>query len=295
MNFLTKSVLLAIPVLWVVAARAEPLAGAEDAKLEQTSSLKANLKRLALKYTQNSVTNRDEDENYPDFSSDEESVIAGVFDGNLEYNNANLVWINRLFMEYGKTKTTEGDVTTSSEKDDQILFTSDYIHKMWNLEQGVVGPFASLGYETEFTTFEEDGKNYRTKIIRAKAGVKLYNGTYFKDLYIAAVEEADFTYDDSNMKTAAETGYTFEYPVREGVNFVSDGYYRQYFVYDMYKATDYKYELKFNNRLSVALAGGFALAPFADYHLAKTRGARKSRSDTTVGVALEYQGDYLFW
>ena len=295
MNFLTKSVLLAIPVLWVVAARAEPLEGAEDAKLEQTSSLKANLKRLALKYTQNSVTNRDEDENYPDFSSDEESVIAGVFDGNLEYNNANLVWINRLFMEYGKTKTTEGDVTTSSEKDDQILFTSDYIHKMWNLEQGVVGPFASLGYETELTTFEEDGKDYSTKIIRAKAGVKLFNGTYFKDLYIAAVEEADFTYDDSNMKTAAETGYTFEYSVREGVNFVSDGYYRQYFVYDMYKATDYKYELKFNNSLSVALAGGFALAPFADYRLAKTRGARKSRSDTTVGVALEYQGDYLFW
>ena len=78
------------------------------------------------------------------------------------------------------------------------------------------------------------------------------------------------------------------------MKFISDGYYRQYFVYDMYKATDYKYELKFNNRLGVALAGGFSLAPFADYHMAKTRGARKSRSDTTVGVALEYHGDYLF-
>lgn len=294
MNLLNKYVLMAIPALWAVAANAEPLVEEQPAMPEKTSSLKANLKRLALKYTQNSVTNREEDENYPDFSSDEETMISGVFDGNLEYNNANLVWINSLFMEYGKTKTTEGNTTTSSEKDDQILLTSDYIHKMWNLEQGVVGPFASLGYETEFTTFEEDGEDYRTKIVRAKAGIKLYDGTYFKDLYLAAVEEADFTYDDSNMKTAAETGYAFEYQLREGVKFISDGYYRQYFVYDMYKATDYKYELKFNNRLEVALAGGFSLAPFADYHMAKTRGARKSRSDTTVGVALEYHGDYLF-
>lgn len=294
MNLLNKYVLMAIPALWAVAANAEPLVEEQPAMPEKTSSLKANLKRLALKYTQNSVTNREEDENYPDFSSDEETMISGVFDGNLEYNNANLVWINSLFMEYGKTKTTEGNTTTSSEKDDQILLTSDYIHKMWNLEQGVVGPFASLGYETEFTTFEEDGEDYRTKIVRAKAGIKLYDGTYFKDLYLAAVEEADFTYDDSNMKTAAETGYAFEYQLREGVKFISDGYYRQYFVYDMYKATDYKYELKFNNRLGVALAGGFSLAPFADYHMAKTRGARKSRSDTTVGVALEYHGDYLF-
>lgn len=295
MNLLNKYVLMAIPALWAVAANAEPLVEEQPAMPEKTSSLKANLKRLALKYTQNSVTNREEDENYPDFSSDEETMISGVFDGNLEYNNANLIWINSLFMEYGKTKTTEGNTTTSSEKDDQILLTSDYIHKMWNLEQGVVGPFASLGYETEFTTFEEDGEDYRTKIVRAKAGIKLYDGTYFKDLYLAAVEEADFTYDDSNMKTAAETGYAFEYQLREGVKFISDGYYRQYFVYDMYKATDYKYELKFNNRLGVALAGGFSLAPFADYHMAKTRGARKSRSDTTVGVALEYYGDYLFW
>lgn len=294
MNLLNKYVLMAIPALWAVAANAEPLVEEQPAMPEKTSSLKANLKRLALKYTQNSVTNREEDENYPDFSSDEETMISGVFDGNLEYNNANLVWINSLFMEYGKTKTTEGNTTTSSEKDDQILLTSDYIHKMWNLEQGVVGPFASLGYETEFTTFEEDGEDYRTKIVRTKAGIKLYDGTYFKDLYLAAVEEADFTYDDSNMKTAAETGYAFEYQLREGVKFISDGYYRQYFVYDMYKATDYKYELKFNNRLGVALAGGFSLAPFADYHMAKTRGARKSRSDTTVGVALEYHGDYLF-
>lgn len=294
MNLLNKYVLMAIPALWAVAANAEPLVEEQPAMPEKTSSLKANLKRLALKYTQNSVTNREEDENYPDFSSDEETMISGVFDGNLEYNNANLIWINSLFMEYGKTKTTEGNTTTSSEKDDQILLTSDYIHKMWNLEQGVVGPFASLGYETEFTTFEEDGEDYRTKIVRAKAGIKLYDGTYFKDLYLAAVEEADLTYDDSNMKTAAETGYAFEYQLREGVKFISDGYYRQYFVYDMYKATDYKYELKFNNRLGVALAGGFSLAPFADYHMAKTRGARKSRSDTTVGVALEYHGDYLF-
>ena len=53
---------------------------------EATSSLKANLNRIALQYNQNSVTNKDEEDNYPGtFSSDEQEVFTGIFDGNIEY------------------------------------------------------------------------------------------------------------------------------------------------------------------------------------------------------------------
>ncbi len=71
-----------------------------------------------------------------------------------------------------------------------------------------------------------NGKDYRTKILRAKAGLKLYDGTYFKQLYIAAVEEDDMTYNNSNMKTGAEIGYEFNYPLNPNTSFVSEGYYR---------------------------------------------------------------------
>ena len=55
----------------------------QDIVEEATSSLKANLNRIALQYNQNSVTNKDEEDNYPGtFSSDEQEVFTGIFDGN---------------------------------------------------------------------------------------------------------------------------------------------------------------------------------------------------------------------
>lgn len=262
-----------------------------------SSTLKANLNRLAFEYNQNSVTNKGEEDNYPGtFNADEQEVLTGLFDGNIEYATDNMVWLNSLFMEYGKNKTTENGETTDSESADKILLTTDYTHKMWKLKEGIVGPFVSLGYQTEFTTFTgDDGDEYRTKILRGKAGMKLYEGKHFKELYAAAVEEADFTYGATNMKTAGEIGYKFEYDLREGMKFVSDGYYRKFFIYDKYERTDYKYELETNNRIDVAIVNGFSFAPFVNYRLAKTRGAQKSRSDTTVGISLGYKYNYQFW
>ncbi len=263
---------------------------------KKASSLTANLERLALQYNQNSVTNK-EDDNYPgSYSADEQEVFTGIFDGNITYNNDALVWANSLFMEYGKSKSTEDGTTTKSETADKILLTTDYTQKLWTLEQGIIGPFASLGYETEFTTFKgEDGEDYRTKILRAKTGLKLYEGKYFKELYAAAVEEADFTYGKTNMKTAGEVGYKFEYIFRDDMKFISSGYFRKYFVYDAYRNTDFKYEAETDNRLEVAIVGGLSFAPFVDYKIAKTRGAQKERSNTTVGLSLGYQTNYNFW
>lgn len=272
-----------------------------NAQVSQTqneaSTLKANLNRLAFEYNQNSVTNKGEEADYPGtFNSDEQEVLTGLFDGNIEYANSNLVWLNSLFMEYGKNKSTENGKTTDSESADKILLTTDYTHKVWKLEEGIVGPFVNLGYQTEFTTFTaDDGDDYRTKILRGKAGMKLYEGKHFKELYIAGVEEADFTYGETNMKTAGEIGYKFECDIRDGMKFVSDGYYRKFFVYDKYERTDYKYELETNNRIDVAIINGFSFAPFVNYRLAQTRGADKSRSDTTVGISLGYKYNYQIW
>lgn len=275
------------------------VAQAEDASTPEAnaSSLKANLKRLALEYNQNSVTNKDEEKDYPGtFNSDEQENFTGLFDGNIEYATKAMVWLNSLFMEYGKSKTTEEGKTTNSENADKILLTTDYTHKIWLLEEGFVGPFVSLGYQTEFTTFEgADGDDYRTQILRGKAGLKLYEGKHFKELYAALVEEADFTYGSAVMKTGGEVGYQFEYEIRDGVKFVSDGYYRRFFEYDQYERTDYEYEAETNNRIDVAIVNGFSFAPFVDYRNAKTRGAKKSRSDTTVGIALGYNTSYQFF
>ena len=228
-------------------------------------SLKANIKRIALEYMEHSVSNKN-DPNYPDsYNSDEKSNLGGTFDCNITYDKQNMVWVNGLFAEYAKSETTENNLTTESEDKDKILLYTDYTHKVWALEQGVVGPFAYLGYETEFTTFDLGDKSFRTKILRAKVGMKLYDGKYFKQLYIAAVEENDMTYDDNNMKTGAEIGYEFNYPLNPHTTFISDGYYRQFFSSSEKEPTDFEYKVAFNNRIQTQLTGDLYLAPFYNY------------------------------
>ncbi len=267
-------------------------ATASSDNITDKSSLKANIKRIALEYMEHSVSNKN-DPNYPDsFNSDEQSNIGGTLDANLIYEKSNMIWTNGLFAEYGKSETTEDGVTTENEDKDEILLYTDYTHKIWNLEQGVVGPFAYLGYETEFTSFDLGNDSYRTKILRAKAGMKLYDGKYFKQLYIAAVEENDMTYDNNNMKTGAEIGYEFNYSLNPYTTFISDGYYRKFISYSEKEATDFEYKLAFNNRIQTKLTGDLYLAPFYNYELAQTRGAKSSRAQSTFGISLTYNKSF---
>ncbi len=252
----------------------------------------ANIKRIGIEYMDHSVTNK-EDANYPDtYNADEESNIGGVFDGNVTFEKESMVWINGLYAIYSKSKTTEDGETSENEKDDEILLFTDYTKKVWHLDEGSIGPFAYFGYETEFTDFDLDGSSYRTQILRGKTGIKFYDGQYFKQMYIAVVEEDDMTYDKDNMKTGAEVGYEFNYPLNPQTSFVSEGYYRHFFSYSQYEATDFEYKLSMNNRIETKLVGDLYLAPFYNYELAKTRGASKSRAQSTFGLSLNYNKSF---
>lgn len=255
-------------------------------------TLKANIKRIALEYMEHSVSNKN-DPNYPDsYNSDEKSNMGGTLDANIVYDKNNMIWVNGIFAEYGKSETTEDGITTENEDKDEILLYTDYTHKVWQLEQGIVGPFAYLGYETEFTSFDLGNESYRTKILRAKVGMKLYEGKYFKQFYIAGVEENDMTYDDNNMKTGAEIGYEFNYALNPYTTFISDGYYRHFFSYTEKEPTDFEYKLAFNNRIQTKLTGDLYLAPFYNYELAQTRGAKSSRAQSTFGLSLTYNKSF---
>ena len=260
--------------------------------VSEDGSLTANIKRVAIEYMEHSVTNKN-DQNYPDsYNSDEQSNIGGTFDANLTYELSNMVWVNGLFAEYAKSETTEDGITSENEDKDEILIYTDYTRKMWNLEQGVVGPFAYLGYETEFTTFDLNGKDYRTEILRAKLGVKIYESKYFKQLYIAGVEEIDMTYDDNNIKSGAEIGYEVNLPINPQTNFISSGYYRKFLSSSEKEPTDFEYKMAINNRIETKLTGDLYLAPFYNYELGQTRGAKSSRSQSTFGLSLTYNKSF---
>ena len=85
------------------------------------SSLKANLKRVAVEISSTDVSNAKEYQNSPvsALNSDSQTVYKGVLDFILEYNNPTSQWNNRLFMNYGKTtlKPAEGKKTSSENND----------------------------------------------------------------------------------------------------------------------------------------------------------------------------------
>lgn len=299
-NILKVTVFTAFCSLPMAANAQDAYVGDVDADISATESygtgsLKANLRKIELKYSQNSVSNQKEYKDSPDasLSASEESSIAGGLDFALEYQNDTAMWTNGVQLAYGETKIKKADGTKEkNENEDQILLYTDYAYKAWTTNVGFIGPFIWGGYETEFTSNDDAP---RTKTLRAKAGLKLFEGEYFKELYVAVVEDYDMTYHHHNAKSAVEAGYRFEYPLRDGVKFYSDAYARKYFEYSRYTPTDFEHEINVNARLDVTLVGNLSFAPYVNYKMAKARAAKKYGSNTSIGLSLNYKLEHNMW
>ena len=248
----------------------------------------ANFRRIALDISPTEVSNAQYYQDSPNtqLSTDSETVFKGVFDFVLEYGTPNSQWNNSLLMEYGKTRLRPVDgQNTSNENTDKILLTSDYSRKLWRYRDMDLGPFASLGYQTEFTANDDAPRN---KVFRAKSGLKLFNGKYLRELYFAAVGEADLTYAETNYKSAYEIGIRAEYPLRDGVKFQLESYFRDYLSYSRYIGTDFRYEFNLTSRMEVKIKDEFGLAPFISYFQAQSRQVDKSGSNFMIGLSLSY-------
>lgn len=254
---------------------------------DSDGELRANFKRVALEMSSTSVENAEQYQDSPNsqLSSDSETVIKGVFDFALEYEKSEWQWNNSVYAEYGKTtlKPAEGD-KSSTENADKILISSDYNRKMWRYDDADVGPFASLGYQTEFTANNDAP---RTKTLRAKEGLKMFNGKNIKELYVAPVQELDFTYSN-DTKLAYEIGLKAEYPLRDGVKFQIESYFRDYFYYSTYRGTDFEYEFNFTSRMDVKLNDTLSLAPYITYFRAQDRQSDVAGSNFMIGLSLAY-------
>lgn len=268
-------------------------AAAEDDFYDDNGSeygWRANLKKASLEVSSTDVKNAKEYKNSPDsrLSSDSETVTKGVFDFSLDYNQADYLWSNSLFAEYGKTKIKPVDgPDVTSENSDKILLSTDYSRKVWRFWDADVGPFARAEYQTEF---EKNDDAPLTKIARGLAGMKMFEGQYIKEFYVAGVGEYDFTYSDHVSKYGYQIGLKAEYPFREGVKFDVDTYFRDFVGYSRYNAKDFEYEFNFTGRMLVNIYNNLAFGPYVQYLRAQDRGSKKYGSSTIIGVAVDYSG-----
>ncbi len=286
-----KLSVLLVPALLAATTAHAVDANAPEGAGSETYGWSANLKQASLQISSTEVKNSQEYKNSPnsELSGDSETVTKGVLDFSLTDEQEKSKWENNLFMEYGKTKLKPKDgPDVTNETADKILLTTDYARKTWKYWNAYVGPFVNLGYQTEF---EPNDDAPRTKIVRGMGGLKMFDGKYIKNLYGALVGEYDFTYShDKTTKAAYEIGIDAEYPLREGVVFTANSYFRDYFAYSSYNPTDFEYELSAKANMMVDIYKGLSIGPFVQYFRAQDRGSKKYGSSTIIGVEASFAG-----
>ncbi len=250
------------------------------------------LKKLAFDLTSTEVKHAQEYQGFSDarLTSDSQTSVRGAWDSIADYHTEHFVWTNQLLMDYGRTKIrpVEGNILTN-ENADRILAQTGYTQRLWHVNDFLggfeMGPFADLGYQTEFT--KPNGAP-RTRIWRGTAGMKLFDGKYLKKFYVAMVGERDMTYKPHSNKLAWETAVELQAPVREGVIFKTGALFRDYLHESERQPNDLDWELAADARLDVQLYKNLFVAPFISYYTAKGKYVSVRGENVYVGVSFSF-------
>ena len=257
------------------------------------------LKQLAVSITSTEVHNSTIAFTNARLTADSQTAIQGKLDFDARYFLPKFLWTNNLFMEYGKTSVRPVDKDeVVTENADKISLTTDLTYRLWKVEEDFIGgfeagPFANIGYETEFDAPEIEIEGYkergnRKQILRGKAGAKLFEGKYLKELYAAYVFERDFTDTPEINRSAWEAGFRAELEVREGVKLVAWSYFRDYLSYSEETISDLDYETESEIRLDVKLWNNLAVAPFVNYYCASAQHFNCVADNWYTGIQISY-------
>ncbi len=265
------------------------LSMADQGQVDSNASLKLAIRRIGLEWSRTDVKHAGEYQDSPvsALKADSQTFVKGVFDTALEYKKNRFQWDNGLFMEYGETKLQPYDEKeTVSENADDILLSSNLSYACWEFSGFKFGPTVRGAYDTEF---KSDDDTPQQNILRANAGISLFDNKILKSLYLTGVYEYDFTYAGKQIsKMAAEVGWRLEYQVREGVKLSTNGYYREYLSYSGYEATDLERDLSAVLRLDTNLWGDLTMGPYVQYRRARARGADVYGSNFIMGISFNY-------
>lgn len=255
------------------------------------------LKKASLDLSSTDVKNAEDYKNFPNakLTSDSQTLVKGHLHLSGDYFARNFVWGNEVLLDYGKTtlKPVDGEKTTN-ETSDSILFTSSYTHRLWQAENALggfeAGPFGSLSYQTEFNS---QGDSRLKKVLRAAAGVKIFEGKYIKNFHLAGFAEDDFTYDPSSENYGWEALLRIEHPIRDGVKGVYSGMFRNYLYRSREEMTDIDYEASLDARLDVAVMKEISIAPFIQYYTAQARAFGKRGQNLQIGISFGFSHTFI--
>ncbi|HBB67935.1 MAG: hypothetical protein A2X28_06210 [Elusimicrobia bacterium GWA2_56_46] len=208
-----------------------------------------------------------------------------------EFYSGNLRFDSGVSADYGRiTLRPKDQPRTETESVDQLLIENELKHQFLRyngfLGPMVLGPFLNLAYDTEFT--RQPGLPKR-KIVRGRAGLKLFEGAYIRELYTGLVTEQEYTYNPARTKYAAEVGFGMNMPLPgTALILTADGNYRNFARSRFDTAADLKQRLELNFKLSTRLYGDIMISPFFNFFLATGKLASGTATNIMTGFSLNY-------
>jgi hypothetical protein len=212
------------------------------------------------------------------------SVFSEFYRGDLRFDTG-------LSADYGKiTLRPKGQPRLETESVDQVVLESELRYRLlrYNGFMGslLLGPFFNLAYDTEFTRQMDLPKR---KIVRSRAGMKLFEGVYLRELYTGLVTEQDYTNDPARTKYAAEAGFGLNMPLPgTALTLEADGNYRNFAESRFDTAADLKQRLELNVKLSTKLYGDITISPFFNLFLATNKIEHGTARNIMTGISLNY-------
>lgn len=251
-----------------------------------------NLRNLSILFSNTDVKNADKYQDFSDsrLTADGQTLIQGSLDFAAEYYRERIRWDNILSLKYGQTTLRPYDEEkTKSENADTISLVSEYTYKSTDVKNFLggflIGPFASIGYQTEFTRTDDTP---RYKAFRGRAGVRLFEGKYIKDFSLSLSPELDFTYPQTATKYAWQAAIRVEHPINENSKAIYAASIRDFFMVKNPSETDISYEFDLSAKVEMEILKSFYIAPFISYYQAQASNFSGAGSNFYVGVSLSY-------
>ncbi len=281
--------------------KGNPLPGAwEDAvrklvgrTIPQQPQWRLNLRNLALHLSNTSVNNNSNFSGVSDSKANasDQTVVQGS--GRL-YSE---LYKDRLRVDTGVSadyyRTTvwpAAGAKVVTENMDQLLFESEFRYSIWDykglLGAAVLGPFVNAAYDTEFS---RNPGLPRRKVVRTKAGMKLFEGAILQELYTAAIMERTYTYSPARDKYALEAGFRLSMLIPgTSLTFSADGSYRNFSRTRFDTVSDLKQRLEINTKFSTRFYGDVMISPFLNYYAATGTVFKGTATNLMTGVSFEF-------
>lgn len=251
-----------------------------------------DLNRIALNFTQSSLTNQTLYTGFSDSNLKGNSQLAlqFFFTFNANYYAKRFVVFNSLIMEYGFTEIKQDDGSFLRNKNlDRILLSSDYTQRMWDFDFGFesfeIGPYLKSSYQTEFYPSPDVG---RREILNYLVGAKLFDGRYVKSLYADIFGEHDFNPNTYFSGLGLEFGISLEYNLNKNVRWLYSMNFKKYlFAADNSKIAP-SYQLLLETRIEARLFKSLSIAPLLRYYQLQAENINVPASNLILGISLTF-------